>query len=175
MLNKTFTPFPTLKTERLTLRQLAITDENGIFALRSDGEINKYLDRPPSKTIDDARNFINKVNENVKNNAALYWGITLTEGNVFAGTICLFSLSDENESGEIGYELLTAFQGKGIMKEAVERVIDYAYNKIQVRKIEAIPHKDNQRSIKLLEKLSFIKSNEPDKAEPELVCYYLTK
>jgi len=43
MLNRTFTPFPILRTERLTLRQLEINDEQEIFTLRSDSEINKYL------------------------------------------------------------------------------------------------------------------------------------
>jgi ribosomal-protein-alanine N-acetyltransferase len=65
MLNRIFAPFPILKTERLTLRQLVINDEQEIFTLRSDSEINKYLDRQMSDTIDDARNFINKINENV--------------------------------------------------------------------------------------------------------------
>ena len=54
MLNKCFTPFPILTTERLTLRQLSIDDQQNIFALRSDIEINKYLDRQVSKTIEDA-------------------------------------------------------------------------------------------------------------------------
>ncbi len=58
MLNRTFTSFPILTTERLTLRQLVIADEQEIFTLRSDGEINKYLDRQVSNTVDDARNFI---------------------------------------------------------------------------------------------------------------------
>lgn len=48
------------------------------------------------------------------------------------------------------------------MREAVEKVIDYAFNTIKVKKIEAFLHGDNQRSIKLLEKLSFSKSAEPD-------------
>jgi ribosomal-protein-alanine N-acetyltransferase len=72
MLNRTFTSFPILTTERLTLRQLVIADEQEIFTLRSDGEINKYLDRQVSNTIDDARNFINKVNENINKNDSLY-------------------------------------------------------------------------------------------------------
>jgi ribosomal-protein-alanine N-acetyltransferase len=91
------------------------------------------------------------------------------------GTICLFGFSDENYTCEIGYELLTKFQGQGIMKEAAEKVIDYAFNTIKVKKIEAFMHRDNQRSIKLLEKFSFWKSNEPDEANPDLICYHLTK
>jgi len=174
MLNRTFTPFPILTTERLTLRQLVINDEREIFTLRSDSEINKYLDRQVSNTIDDARNFINTVNENINKNDSLYWAITLSDKNILVGTICLFSFSDENDKCEIGYELLTNFQGQGIMKEAVEKVIDYAFNTINVQKIEAFFHRDNMRSIRLLDKFSFKQSNELDKATPELICYRLT-
>ena len=174
MLNRSFTPFPILTTERLTLRQLLINDEQEIFTLRSDSEINKHLDRQISNTIDDARNFINKVVENINNNDALYWAITLNDRNRLVGTICLFGFADENDKCEIGYELMTTFQGQGIMKAACEKVIDYAFNTIKVQKIEALIHRDNQRSIKLLEKLSFRSSNEPDKSNPELICFYLT-
>ena len=63
MLNRTFKPFPTLKTERLLLRQLIIDDETAIFALRSDNEINKYLGRKSANTMADARNFIKNIND----------------------------------------------------------------------------------------------------------------
>ena len=174
MLIRTFTPFPILTTERLTLRQLVVTDEQEIFALRSDIEINKYLDRQVSNTIDDARSFIDKVNENINKNDSLYWAITLSDRNILVGTICLFGFSDENGTCEIGYELLTNFQGQGIMKEAAEKVITYAFNTIKVQKIEASLHRDNQSSIKLLEKFSFKQSNELDNANSDLICYHLT-
>lgn len=174
MLHKNFTPFPTLTTDRLTLRQLKITDDQEIFTLRSDTEINKYLDRQSANSIDDARAFINRVNENISKNNSLYWAITLSDKNIMVGTVCLFSFSDENGNCEIGYELLTNFQGNGIMKEAVEKVIDYAFNKIKVQKIEAFFHKDNLSSKKLLEKLSFKYSNNHDEPNPNLMYYYLT-
>ena len=174
MLNRTFTPFPILTTERLTLRQLVINDEQEIFTLRSDREINKYLNRQVSNTIEDARNFINMVNENINKNDSLYWAITLGDKNILVGTICLFGFSDENGKCEIGYELLTNFQGQGIMKEAVEKVIDYAFNTIKVQNIEASLHRDNQSSINLLEKLLFKNLNKPGETNPELICYHLT-
>jgi len=173
MVNKNFTPFPILTTERLRLRQLLVSDEQEIFTLRSDREINKYLDRQLSNTIADARNFINKVNEAISKNGSIYWAITLSDRNILVGTICLYGFSDEHDNCEIGYELLTNFQGQGIMKEAVEKVIDYAFNTIKVQKIEAFLHSGNQRSIKLLEKLSFSNSNKPDGVNPELAGYHL--
>ena len=95
MINRNLTPFPILTTERLTLRQLSIDDQENVFALRSNTEINKYLDRAPSKSIDDAINFIEKVTDNIKNNNSIYWVISLTNTKTFVGTICLFDFSNE--------------------------------------------------------------------------------
>ena len=173
MLNKAFSPFPILITEQLKLRCLAITDEQEIFALRTDPEINKYLNRPSSHSLDDARNFINKVNENIDKNDSLYWAITLTGSDILIGTICLFGFIYESAECEIGYELSPSFQGRGIMTEAAEKVVDYAFHTLKVQKMEACLHRDNQPSIKLLEKLEFIRSKSYEELNPDLVKYYL--
>jgi [ribosomal protein S5]-alanine N-acetyltransferase len=174
MVNRSFTPFPILTTERLTLRQLSADDGQNIFALRSDTEINKYLDRQASKTIEDAINFINKINENIQKNNSIYWVVTLTKTKTFVGTICLFSFSNENNKCEIGYELLTNFQGQGIMKEATEKVIDYAFQTMRLQKIEAFTHNGNRNSTKLLEKSGFTKSIEADKENLVFNIFALT-
>ena len=174
MITRNFTSFPILTTERLTLRQLSIDDQQNIFALRSDTEINKYLDREPSKTIEDAINFINKVNNNIKENNSLYWAITLTKTKTFVGTICLFHFSSETNSCEIGYELMIKFQGQGIMKKAAEKVIDYAFQTLQFQKIVAHTHNENQNSTKLLTKFNFLKSKEADKENPDFNIFTLT-
>ncbi|HUQ66694.1 MAG TPA: GNAT family N-acetyltransferase [Flavitalea sp.] len=173
MLNGIFTPFPILTTERLTLRQLSIDDQQKIFELRSDKEINKYLDRQTSKTIEDAINFINKVNDNIKKSNSIYWVITLTRTRTFVGTICLFDFSNEKRSCEIGYELMPKYQRRGIMKEAAEKVIGYAFQTLQFQKIIAFTHKGNENSTKLLTKLNFMKSIEKVKENPDLNMFTL--
>ena len=129
MLTYTFTPFPVIKTERLTLRQLSVNDDKEVFALRSDKQVNKYLDRQPSNTIEDARKFIHKIAETVTQNEGIYWAITLTNNDHLVGTICLFNFSNENTRAEIGYELLPAFQRQGIMQEAISKVIAFIVEK----------------------------------------------
>ena len=109
MTNINFKPFPVLTTESLTLRQPSIDDQRDVLALRSDPEINKYLGRQPSKTIEDVINFINKVNDNIEKNNSIYWVITFTKIKEFVGTICLFDFSKEKNSCEIGYELMAKF------------------------------------------------------------------
>ncbi len=155
MTNRIFTPFPILKTMRLVLRQLLDTDANEIFALRSDQRVNKYLDRKPAQSPEDAKAFIQAINENVKKNDSAYWAITLNDKLI--GTVCLFDFSSDNSKAEMGFELLPACQGKGFMQEAVTAVLDYAFQQIQLNSIEACTHAENLNSIRLLEKLHFKK------------------
>ena len=162
MLNRTFTPFPVLKTERLTLRQLSVNDDKEIFALRSDKQVNKYLGRDPSNTIEDGRKFIHKIEEVVRQNEGIYWAITLADNDNLIGTICLFNFSNENDQAEIGYELLPAFQKQGIMQEATSKVIAFGLDVIGLKAIEAYTHLENENSSKLLEKFNFRKQENID-------------
>lgn len=104
----------------------------------------------------------------------MYWAITLATTNEFAGTICLFDFSNEKRTCEIGYELMTRFQGQGIMKEAAEKVIEYSFRTLQFKQIVAFTHNGNQHSTKLLMKLKFTKSKEAHKENPDFSTYTLT-
>ena len=162
MTGKNFTPFPVLKTGRLTLRQLRSSDDNEIFALRSNDNVNKYLDRKPSKSIDDAKNFIKTINENIQRHDSVYWAITLNGTDKLIGTICLFDFSEDHSKVEIGYELLPDFQGKGIMQEAISKVIHFGFQHVGLNSIEAYTHSENQCSTILLEKLNFKRDSAAD-------------
>lgn len=173
--NRNFTPFPILTTDRLTLRPLSMQDQHGILALRSDPEINKYLNRVPSKTVEDAVNFIDKVNDNFQKKNSIYWAISLTSTKTFVGTLCLFDFSNEKSSCEIGYELLTNFQGQGIMKEAAQAVIDFVFQTLNLNKILALTHSENQPSTKLLSKLHFVKSTETERENHKVHRFILAR
>ena len=137
------------------LRQLVNGDENEIFALRSSDVVNKYLDRQPCKSIEDARTFIQTINEIVKKNDGIYWAITLNGNDKLIGTVCLFDFLEEKFKAEVGYELLPDFQGKGIMQEAVSKVLEFGLHHIGLKAIEAYTNSKNESSIKLLEKFNF--------------------
>lgn len=168
---KNFTLFPALRTERLILRQLLSSDDKEIFALRSDSNVNKYLDRKPAKSIDDAKIFIRTISENILMKDSIYWAITLIGTDKLIGTICLFDFSDDNLKAEIGYELKPDFQGKGIMQEAMSKVLNFGIEYVGLNSIEAYTHSENQSSIRLLEKFNF-KNNCP--AEEKFWMFELT-
>ena len=169
MPNKALSTFPILTTERLILRQLLESDVQEIFLLRSDKTINKFLDRKPSETLEDALNFI----RNIKNNELLYWAITQTHSGKLVGTICLFDFSDELNKCEIGYELLTDYQGQGIMSEATKEIIEFAVHTLCLNAIDAFTHKDNHSSTKLLQKFNFYKTGIIDETNPNLLVFRL--
>jgi [ribosomal protein S5]-alanine N-acetyltransferase len=66
-----------LHTSRLLLRPLKETDEDFIYSLRSNEQVNKFIDRAPAKNIEDARAFIKKINDGLAENKSYYWGIVL--------------------------------------------------------------------------------------------------
>lgn len=175
MLTIKFIPFPVLRTERLTLRQLSINDDKEIFALRSNPQVNRYLGRAPSNTIEDARNFIHKIEEIVSKNEGIYWAITQTTNDKLIGTICLFNFSNENDQAEIGYELLPIFQGQGIMFEAISKVIGFGQQDIGLKIIEAYTHIENENSTKLLAKCKFRKeANISNNSDDQYVIFKLS-
>lgn len=165
-----FTPFPILATERLILRQLEIQDEHEIFFLRSDERVNKYLVAPKPRTVEEAREFINKINTGIINNEWAYWGITLKDENKLIGTICFWHISIEENKAEIGYVLHPDLQGKGIMQEAFVKVIGYGFEKMKLGSAEAVLNPDNSRSIALLKRNGFIYQR---KEEDGAVVYVL--
>lgn len=173
---------PALLTNRLLLRPLEPSDHEQIQSLRSDESVNQFLDRPKTITCEEARAFINKIDEGFKKNEWLYWAITFNndkllnrpakesketkvtlpnaESNIatvnkLIGTICLWNISTDRRTAEIGFELLPEFQCKGIMSESIARIIDFGFHYANLKTIEAYTHPNNFASIKLLEKYSF--------------------
>jgi len=178
MLSLNFSPFPNLKTGRLLLRQVTFEDENEIFFLRFDENVNRYVDRPKPNSLQDARDHIDKVNNGIANNESVFWGITLLDNNSIIGTICLWNISKENYTAEVGFDLMPAFQEKGIMSEAFSEVARYAFETLKVRRLVGWVHHENIRSISLLRKFNFIRDvDEEEKADKvelaNLVIYTL--
>lgn len=155
MLQRNFTPFPTLATSRLVLRQLLAKDTAAIFRLRSDERVNQFLDRPPTTSLEEASQFIQKITDGITANQSVYWVICLRENDELIGTICMWNLDEANASAELGYELSPGFQGRGIMQEALEAVINFGWTQLQLKEIQAFTHPQNIGSYRLLEKFNF--------------------
>jgi RimJ/RimL family protein N-acetyltransferase len=157
MLITNFNPFPVIATNRLLLRKIDPSDVNEIFFLRSDARVMKYIDKAPAKSPDEAMQHINLILDLEKNNEAVEWAITLKEDTKLIGTICFWNIQKDHFRAEIGYALHPDYHGKGIMQEAMSKVLDYGFNIMKLHSVEANVNPGNAASIKLLERNKFIR------------------
>ena len=173
MVGFSFTPFPTLTTERMILRQMRDEDADALFVVRADADIARYVDRAVTTSVDESRNFIDKINEGIALNRLIFWAITLRGEDRLIGTICLWNIADDKTTAEIGYELMPADQGKGIMQEAARAVMDYGFAAMGLRGIEAVVHPDNAPSIRLLERNHFVRTGTLTEKDVAMLVYML--
>lgn len=152
--NFNFTYFPTLKSERLTLRALNFNDIQAVFDLRSNDEINKLISRKTPENLEDAKEFINVCHSEFSKGNRIFWAIEFNEKVI--GTIVYHSISSEKNYAEIGYELHPKYHQKSFMSEALKTVLDFGIKKMNLKIIEAFTHKNNMASIALLEKHNFV-------------------
>jgi ribosomal-protein-alanine N-acetyltransferase len=73
------------------------------------------------------------------------------------GFIGFFSFEKENHRAEIGYMLFPENFRKGIMLEALEAVVQFGFNSLNLHSIAANINPLNTASAKLLEKADFKK------------------
>ena len=154
--------FPELTTDRLILKETTAADCNEVLFLRSDIIVNKYIKRPENrqtKTIKDALEFIQKIKTGFENNDLISWKITLKDNPKMIGTICLWNFSEDFKQTEIGYDLNPIFQKQGIMSEAMNAVLKFGFNTLNLNQIEAFTHIENESSKKLLENNGFTRNN----------------
>jgi ribosomal-protein-alanine N-acetyltransferase len=157
MLVFNFAPFPNLETNRLNLRRLTSADVNEILALRSNPEIMQFIPRPLMKTKEEALEFISVMDTNVNNNNVINWAITTKEDDQLIGMIGFYRMKPENYRAEVGYILSAEFHGKGIITEALERVIQFGFEEMGLNSIEAVIDPENFGSEKVLLKNNFVK------------------
>jgi ribosomal-protein-alanine N-acetyltransferase len=157
MLELNFMPFPILETERLELRRLVDADVDEIFTLRSDQELMKYIPRPLANTKEDALAHITMINDKIDSNKGINWAITFKDNPKLIGIIGYYRIKPEHYRAEIGYMLLSEFQGQGIISEAINEVVNYGFKEMKLHSIEAIIAPKNFSSEKVLQKNGFVK------------------
>ncbi|MDT0294464.1 GNAT family N-acetyltransferase [Mesonia ostreae] len=168
--------FMPLSTSRLQLRSLQTHDWEEISYLRSDRQMNQYVSRSSAKNKKEALNFIYKIQKGIQNKEILYWSICLKDESKMIGSICLWNFSEDRLTAEVGYDLAMNSQGKGIMDEALNKLIHYAFSELDLQKIKAFTHKDNAKSLALLERNHFqINTQEKDEGNVYNVVLELLK
>ncbi|MEJ5994047.1 GNAT family N-acetyltransferase [Pedobacter sp. Du54] len=158
MLTLNFKEFPILTTERLVLREHAITDAPTLFKMRTNEEVMRFIHRERPTTVQDIETFIESFNEGYRRGQHIAWVISLKDDpDQMVGSIGYWRTNFPNYRAEIGYMLHPDYWRKGIVSEALKTTIDFGFVDMKLHSIQANINPGNEASRQILLKHDFVK------------------
>ncbi len=150
-----FNQFPTLETPRLLLREARLEDAIANFSLRTSPEVMRYMDTASPQTLADSEKKMRTIIGDFAQQKGINWIITLKGNETMVGYIGFWRLTLQHLRAEIGYALHQDHWGQGIMSEAMQAVLPWAFQSFQLHSIEANVNPENEASKKLLQRFGF--------------------
>ena len=146
-----------IQTERLTLRFLSETDLPAVYEIFSHPEVMRYWSYPPWTELSQAEKWLLNIQEGYQSGTALQLGIERQADAVLLGTCTLFQFHAASRRAETGYALGRPYWGFGYMHEAMQALLGYAFQTLNLNRLEADIDPRNLASAKTLERLGFQK------------------
>jgi RimJ/RimL family protein N-acetyltransferase len=149
-----------LITQRLILRKPRLNDAKEIQEGMNNINVSKWIlviSHPYSNK--DAKKYIKEHIKRTKkkNNSKYSFFIELKSEKKIIGGIGIRNIDKFQGIASIGYWISERYWGQGYGKEAVKSLINFAFKKLNLRRIEAEILIKNKASINLLKKLGFKK------------------
>lgn len=147
-----------IETERLILREMRLTDLDGMFELDSDPVVHKYLGNKPVKTKKESRKIIESVLNQYKERGIGRWAAIEKSSGEFIGWSGIRLNTEYNMNGftryyDVGYRLIKKYWGKGYATESGKAVVSYAFKNLKLPELYATTEIGNQASHKVLLKI----------------------
>ena len=140
-----------LKTDRLTLQPFQKVDASRIKDLANNKELATILGLPHPYELEHAEEWISIQPEQIQEGLEYPLTIVTKNENQIIGTITL-RIDKNNNKGELGYWIGRDFWGNGFATEAVNRMIEFGFNHLDLNKVWASAISRNKASTIVLEK-----------------------
>jgi RimJ/RimL family protein N-acetyltransferase len=137
------------------LRWLVPSDVDDLYQVFASPDVMRYWSRPAFTHVEEARQLFAAIERAFAERSLFQWGIARRDDDRVIGTCTLSSIDASNLRAELGYALARAQWGCGLMREALERLLDFAFQELGLRRIEADVDPRNVRSVATLERLGF--------------------
>ena len=152
-LSKYFSHMPTLETERLIFRAVKRSDLQDINEYASNPKTSEFLLWEPHKSLEYTREFIELVISRYKSGEYNDWALVHKETNKMIGTCGFTRIDQENSIVEIGYVISPEYWGMGFATEAASKIIEFAFDELQVNRIEAKFMFGNEASLAVMKNI----------------------
>jgi RimJ/RimL family protein N-acetyltransferase len=148
---------PTLEAARVTLRPVTLADAPALFGFFSDRDVTRYWSRPPMTFLAQARKLVRDIRAGYRSGDSVQLGIERRSDRTLIGTCTLFHFHPPSRRAEIGYALGSPYWGNGLMHEALQRLLAYAFDELGLHRLEADIDPRNANSARTLARLGFVK------------------
>jgi len=147
-----------IETERLVLRELRLTDLNGMFELDSNPIVHKYLGNKPVKTKAESQKILDGVLNQYNERGIGRWAAIEKATGEFIGWSGLRLNTEYNMNGftkyyDVGYRLIPRYWGKGYATESGRAAVSYAFNELKLPELYATTAINNEASHNALLKI----------------------
>ncbi len=144
-----------LETERLILRRWEESDAEDLYKYASNPDVGPIAGWPPHQSLDESKDVI----KNVLNGKEAY-AICLKEDGKAIGAIELklnghTDMTEKDDECELGYWIGKPFWGQGLMPEAANELLRYAFEDIGMSKVWCGYYEGNIKSKRVQEKVGF--------------------
>ena len=148
------TDFPIITTNRFILRQFVDQDVDHVFAGLSNPDVIKYYG-VSYDSIEATRKQMQFFSDLEQHGTGIWWAICSVNNDTFLGAAGLNSLNKQHKKAELGFWLLPACWGSGIISEVIPLICKYGFNQLELHRIEAIVETENINSKRVLTRLNF--------------------
>ena len=144
-----------LETERLSLSRFTDDDCEFIVELLNEPSFVRFIGDKGVRTTDDALTYLREgpIDSYERHGYGIY-RVCPKENGAVAG-MCGLVRRDEFDTPDLGFAFLERFCGNGFAFEASKAVVNQGFSSLGLDRIIAMVDVDNDRSLKLLDKLGF--------------------
>lgn len=146
---------PRLSGRRIDLRWLTHDDTPALLRIFGDSEVMRYWSSPPLVDLAAATQLVDEIQHLFRSRTLFQWGISSRESDEVYGTCTLLNIDKAHRRAEIGFALARDAWGQGLATEAVEVLIRFAFEALDLHRLEADVDPRNDRSLHLLERQGF--------------------
>lgn len=142
----------TLETDRLLLRPFEEADLQDFFEYAKSPNVGPNAGWPPHSNLEESRDILEAFMENEE-----VWALVLKESNKLIGSIGIHKdqLRSASDVKMLGYVLSEEYWGQGMMYEAAQAAIRYAFEHLDIVMLTVHHYSYNNRSKRVINKCGF--------------------
>lgn len=158
--------FKELSGEKVLLKPVAEDMAEELFQAtrESNAELRRFMPWD-NQTVHDVRRFIQRAFQDRERGVELQLAIVEQETGELVGMIGLFQLDPFTPKGTIGYWVRTSKTGSGFATDAVDTLLAFCRQRLQLVRVDACVASENPMSQRVLEKCGFQREGLKQKAE----------